>query len=152
VADSGSPYAFTLNLGPRVVKAANDNASGFTSYVANRLRPKLKQALGRNVPFWFTVDVTASGRPHLHGGVALNDNELPAFKQALAAAGGKWAASHGDQYQVDVRPQFDPDGWVNSYCFGKIAKARRYIKGNPLYISNTLRQSAKVRYEADRRR
>ena len=139
---AGEGYAFTLNLGPDEIKAANDNVKGFADHFKRRISRALKRALGHSSDYWFAVGVAAAVRPHLHGSIEANDNDVNAIKAALEHAGGVWEATHGKQYQCDMQPLYTPDVWAN-YCLRDGPKARRLIKGKAVSITTPLRRRAK---------
>lgn len=143
LAMSGRAYAFTLDLSPKEIAAANDNAKGFTDYFKRRISRNLKRMAGVATPiFLFGVDVNPAGRLHLHGGIEANDNDLDAIKAALVAAGGVWAHKRGQHYQCDLQPMYTPDVWAD-YCLHGQAKVRRIITGKAISIAMPLRRRAK---------
>lgn len=145
LAQGGRAYAFTVNLGPAQIKAANDNAKGFADHFKRRISRTLKRA-GFDVPYWFAVDVTKTGRLHIHGGLEANDNNLDAVKEALRAAGGAWKGL-GRQFQCHVKPMVTPDVWAN-YCLRNQAKVRRLVRGRSVSITTVLRRRGKALYRA----
>ena len=122
----GQPFAFSLNLGPDVIKAANDNARGFLDHVRRRVALNLKRELGRTVALWIVVETDDDGRPHLHGGLALADNDRPVLvEEALAKAGGNW--TRRGSRPADCRVQWEPDGWA-VYPLKRLARTRRHLR------------------------
>lgn len=150
----GDAKAWTLNLSPEIEKmAANENG---TKKLAGRITYHLEKEFGKArtklimCDLAFVVGVTDSKRLHLHGIAAVNSNEEPGFKRALARAGGDWHAPAGDPgKQVDVRSLWNPDGW-SRYLHEHLPQAERIIAGNPLYAPNTLRNRAKELYTKQR--
>lgn len=126
LAEMGQPFAFSVNFDPRLIRAANENARGFLDFVRRRVTLALKRGLGRTVATWFALETDDDGRPHIHGGLALNDNEDPALvEEALAKAGGNWTRM-GSRC-ADVRRQWEPDGWA-VYPLKRIARTRRHLR------------------------
>lgn len=126
VAEMGIPFAWSLNLGPAQIQAANDNARGFLDHLRRKVARYLKNELRRSASFWFVLETDATGRPHLHGGLVLNDNDDPAaVERALAKAGG--AASSQGSKPADIRPQHDPDGWA-AYSTKRIGRTKRHLR------------------------
>lgn len=127
VAVLGSPFAWSLNIHPDLIQAANDNARGFLDFMRRRVARHLDREMGRKVPFWFEVETDHNGRPHLHGGIPLaNDNEdVPAIERALVKAGGNW--SRRGSAPADVRRQYEPDGWA-VYGLKRIGRTRRHLR------------------------
>lgn len=126
VTEMGIPFAWSLNLGPAQIQAANDNARGFLDHLRRKVARYLKNELRRSASFWFVLETDANGRPHLHGGLVLNDNDDPAaVERALAKAGG--AASSQGSKPADIRPQHDPDGWA-AYSTKRIGRTKRHLR------------------------
>jgi hypothetical protein len=126
----GAPFAFTLNLSPDVIEAANDNKRGFLDLVRRRVARELKKELGREVPAWLMIETTEDGRPHLHGGLALSPEltaaEIEAATRAMNRAGGLWRGK-GKEYQTDIRETYDPDGWAR-YSLKRIGRTKRHLR------------------------
>lgn len=147
VSETGG-HTFSLNLGPDVIAAAEADAKGFADYVRRRLDRCLKRKFGRNVDLWFVVEITDKGRPHLHGGLTINANEIDAATKALAKAGGKWANEHRAERQVDIGVRTD-DEWP-LYACGTLSSTGKKISGSLLAKSRELTRRARQLYEADR--
>jgi hypothetical protein len=148
--DHGTPRTFTLNPGHDAIaraRASNDN--GFASWFQKRIKRELDLALGRSIPFVFGVDVTRSGRPHLHGMLACNDDELPAVERALRRAGGTWKAGHVEK-QVKTDIVWNTDGWSN-YSGRNLAAARKVVGSSVIAGTGALRSEAKALHERLRR-
>lgn len=126
LAELGVPFAFSLNLDPALIVAANDNARGALDYLRRRVALALKRAFGKTPPMWLCVETDDDGRPHLHGGLALNDNHDPAHVEViLAKAGGAWTRK--GSAPADVRVQWEPDGWA-VYPLKRMARTRRHLR------------------------
>jgi hypothetical protein len=148
IALTGRAYAFTLNLSPKQIAAANDNLKGFTDHFKRRISRSLTRADTANAVYWFAVDVTPAGRPHLHGAIEDNDNlGRDSIERALCAAGGKWASIHHARRQCDLQPLCTPDVWAN-YCLRNQGKVKRLIVGKAVSITGPLRRRAKCYYDA----
>lgn len=67
---------------------------------------RLKEFLGRNVPFTAVMEWRTNGAPelHCHGAIPLAPDELQLTSEALRAAGGLWRDKQGRARQVDIRP------------------------------------------------
>lgn len=142
-------HSFSLNLGPDVIAAAEADAKGFADYVRRRIDRELKRKFGRSIGVWFVVEITDKGRPHLHGGLTINANEIDAATKALAKAGGKWANEHRAERQVDIRVRTD-DEWP-LYACGNLSRTGKKISGSLLAKSRDLTRLARQLYEADRK-
>ncbi len=148
--NNGEAYAFTLNLGPAIEKAANDNKAGPMAYLERRIRERLKAALpDRKLLYWLSLELTKSGRLHVHGGISVpGPSDLPLVREALISAGGKWDAP-GRQYQLDTRLQDHPPGWFR-YSAKDWPRARKALRGQVLFLPNGLRALAKKAYMTHR--
>jgi hypothetical protein len=147
---SAGAVAFTLNLAPDVIIAANENKLGFTNYMSRKLSRALKRCSNGSPLYWFGVHVTGKGRPHLHGAIIANNNDRSTVKAALKEVGGDWKAE-AKQYQLRLRRMPDPDGWVR-YVFRELPHARRRLPGKMIAITNPLRSAAARLYDAFRAR
>lgn len=127
VAVLGSPFAWSLNIHPDLIQAGNDNVRGLLDFMRRRVARHLNREMGRHMPFWFEIETDDDGRPHLHGGIPMaNDNEdAPAIERALVKAGGNW--SRRGSAPADVRRQYEPDGWA-VYGLKRIGRTRRHLR------------------------
>ncbi len=73
----------------------------------------------------FVLETTASGRLHVHGVVAAISDAPHALRDALTQAGGLWDGA-GAEYQLDLQPVWDDDGWSH-YCVKDAARTRRAL-------------------------
>ncbi|WP_410824348.1 hypothetical protein [Methylobacterium oryzisoli] len=159
LSEFGTPFAFTVNLGPDVIKAANENRRGFVDLIRRRVERHLEKELGPSCAWWFRIETTKDGRPHMHGAVAANGNELPAVRRALSKTGGTWCGA-GKCYQTDVRVQDRPEGWAR-YTVKAAGQTRRHLReaaglpathNVPLSASSSnLKPVAKRLHEEERR-
>ncbi|MYZ46454.1 hypothetical protein [Propylenella binzhouense] len=143
----GAPYALSLNLDADVTRKALASGS-FSAAIFKRLKRTLEAALERPVHLWIIPEATCSGRLHIHGGIAANDNELPRIEDALKRVGGTWTKA-GREHQADIREQHDPDGWVR-YTEKTLGRTRKMLGSRLLSADNALREEAKRLYEQRR--
>jgi hypothetical protein len=139
---AGKGYAWTLDLSPDEIKAANDNAKGFTDYFKRRISRALYRVLGYVPDYLLTVGVAARDRLHLHGAIEANGNQLEAIRGALEHAGGVWDHTHHKRRQCDLQSLYTPDVW-SRYCLRHGPKARRLIEGPAVSITTRLRRRAR---------
>lgn len=146
-------YPFTLNLGPEVMKAANDDKKGFTDHMKRRVSRALKRVLGEDRPYWFALDVAENDRLHLHGAIQATENDLQKITDAMIHAGGKWASTHHRDKQFQFHgalnlqdPDRHPDGWV-AYALRNCGKVRRLAGDRIITISGGLRRLAREYHE-----
>ena len=126
LADFGTPWAWSLNIHPDLIRAGNDNARGILDFLRRRVVLNLKRSLGRAVPMWLAIETDDEGRPHLHGGLALNDNDnRDDVRACLERAGGAW--SRQGSAPVDIRLQWRPIGWA-AYPLKRVARTRRDLR------------------------
>ncbi len=139
---SGAGVAFTLDLSPDEIAAAQRHPKGFTDYFKRRISRSLKRALGYVPHYGFGVDVARDDRLHVHGGIAANDNQLEVIGAALCHAVGKWAnARHGER-QCELERLYTPDIWA-AYCLRNRGRVKRLIGGPTISITTPLRRSAR---------
>jgi hypothetical protein len=154
---SGPTWDMTVNLGvdfERYVRAQPN----VLDYVRRRVALHLNAALGRQVDFMFALEET-KGRLHLHGMLAITDNEKSAARQALRKAGGKWAGLAGARYQVKLRAEPDLRGagyagkdlikaWMTRGSVIRLLDDRRSwtnsFTGGAFTMTNPLRAKAKL--------
>jgi hypothetical protein len=138
-------YAFTLNCSPDEIAAAQRHPKGFTDYFKRGIDRALRRALGDVPLYGFGVDVAKDDRPHIHGAIAANDNQLEAIDKALCHVGGKWASTRHSDKQCELKALYTPDVWAN-YCLRHQARVRRVITGRTISITTPLRRRAKARW------
>jgi len=139
---SGAGVAFTLNCSPDEIAAAQRHPKCFIDYFKRRISSALKRALGYAPLYGFGVDIASGDRPHFHGAIAANDNQLAVIKGALCHAGGKWASPWHKEKQCEFARLHPADGWAN-YCVRHQARVRRIITGRTISITTPLRRRAK---------
>jgi hypothetical protein len=120
------------------------------------MRFHLKQALGRHPEFFAVVGFECRGgdRPHIHGSLAIADQELPLALEAFRKAANnfdRWSVElllekghHRDHYADEGR------GWAK-YCRENLEQAQGQVDGNLLTCTNGLRLKARKFYEQQRR-
>jgi hypothetical protein len=143
-----------LNLGPEVIEAARRHRQGFAVYMRRRLTSHLKVAaarLGLPVPeFFFTVEDSDLGHPHLHGAILLPTDKVAygAFRAALRAAGGDWRGG-GSARQLDTRELDTPVRWIAYISKWRLGSALK-IQGNAFAATNGVRSMARDWYQTAR--
>jgi hypothetical protein len=141
--------AITINFGRSVAAVADERPAEFIGWVRDRFSRELKAALGDRREFAFTIEF-ADGRPHCHGVLCANDNELPALIGAFQRAAGNWDAQRHHERQIDIRPVWDAHGWA-TYCMKGAALARRKLGvKSALCAPNSLRHDAPAFWERAR--
>ncbi len=142
----GKPFAFTINLDGKTILAAQlDRDRGFTPHVHDKLRRALKRQLGTVPEFWIKLEVSPNGKPHVHGGIAANDNMLASIFDALRSL-GRQVDMPGRQKPVHCKSQFAPDGWSH-YCAKDIMRARGFARGAIVCSSRLLSKEARRLHE-----
>ncbi|MHC2021478.1 hypothetical protein [Methylobacterium sp. CM6247] len=149
--DHGTARAFTLNLSPDVVsRGLASSHSGFAPWMQKRLHREIVAAVGHPLPFVFGVDVTRTGRPHLHGMIAANDDHLEAIGRACRKAGGEWKAGHAEK-QAHLGLVWDSDGW-SRYGERNLAAARKVVGQSVIAGTGSLKAAARELHERLRTR
>ena len=148
----GPCYMFDLNLSYTVLQAATTSLRGFVDYVRRRISLHLMKATNEQPDFWFAIEKTRKGQPHLHGAIRANPDQLESVKAALRLAAGKWEKGRG--YQLRMVAVFLGDG-VADYAM----KARN--PGHPKHatvvpvgrfaVTQNLCAAARRTYEDERR-
>ena len=142
--------SWTLNLTPERINEALRHPSGFTECMGGYLKRAFERELGYSLPYWISADVSATGRLHLHGAIAADEQELEAFERALRHAGGHGPKPVKDDHMVDLNPQRCDEGWA-IYSIRNASKVRRLIKGRTTFITGPLRSEGKWTYDEVRR-
>lgn len=142
--------SFTLNLSPEIAAAAKADPSSFTVHVRRRLARSLKKTFGHPVPFWFAIDISRHGRPHLHGGIAVSHNQLGRLTEALRRAGGTWAAKRGKEHQVALGTRLD-DEWPR-YATKAIRPQAQAQFGKMLTVTDDILKPARIAFHEARAR
>jgi hypothetical protein len=144
------PVSWTLNLTPERIDEAQRDPRGFTESLKRDLDRAFPRELGFVPLYWFSVDVAANERLHLHGALAADHQELEAIERALRHVGGHGPKPDKDDKMVDLNPERCDEGWA-IYSIRNAAKVRRLIKGRTLSITGPLRSEGKWFYDEVRR-
>ena len=141
-------YAFTLNLGTALHAKALVAPKGFTDFMRRRIARRLNGHVGRDVEFWFSLDITDEGRLHFHGGIIASPEERGLVKGALELAGGTWEGRGRNEHQVVLKEPYS-DYWA-VYSTKRFRRAgRRASRGREkpveaIAATNGLRATAAV--------
>jgi hypothetical protein len=125
LAIQGRRFAFTVDLSPDMIKAANDNPRGPLDFYWRKLsREWAKRLPDHELAGWLVLETTQDGRQHLHGGIAVDHNGtmIPAAREALTATGGDWVGR--DAY---LKPQQHPIAWAR-YPLKRQARTRQHVR------------------------
>lgn len=144
----GECRAFTLNLSPTISATALADPHGFLNHVRRRVARSLDKELGRKVNFFFVVETTPKGRPHLHGVIGINDNECSYAARALRQAAGKWEGTCR-QRQLDVKLIWNSDGWAE-YANADLLRTARHIPGKLITATQIVIRKADELHDAAR--
>lgn len=143
--------AFSLNLTPERIDEAQRHPKGFIDSLKRDLDRTFNRMIGEVPSCWFGAGATQDGRLHLHGAIHTKKSSAPTVKAALIAIGGKWPAARGDEYQLDLQPMTDADGWVRYVLKQGPAARRLIVTGKSLTIPKELRREGRRLYDAMRR-
>lgn len=149
VSTRGAGLSWSLNLGGKVLRAANDNAARFMRDFQDRLTKAIKAEFGESRDFVFLIETTA-GRPHLHGAVDALEDERHRWEAILVRCGGRWDATRHAERQAHTDVLWGPDGWIR-YCEKSMAltKAQLGLK-SVLSVTRGCRARAEQLWEASR--
>ena len=150
VATTGGGLSWTLNLGGKVLKAANDNPKGLKARLHDRLKKALAASpLGaRN--FLFAVEATPAGRWHLHGIIDAATDERWVVEGVLRRVGGTWNSKHHREAQAHTDVLWGPDGWCR-YMRKDAPRTRRFLGvKSVLSVTRGCRARAEALWEATR--
>ena len=142
--------SFTLLLNPDFQRRAMANPDW--------LRRRLVQGVGSDVPMVMSFGYGGGEVLHVHGVVVLCPSKgSPADEQAritreMEVAGGPWAASHGSEHQVELKPHCNPDYWGGTYLNRNRLEAEGVIaRGRSWSMTNPARREAQRQYDQVRR-
>lgn len=152
--------AFVVNFTPDVLDRANKASIGAPQFMRRRITKALKDALGRDVDLWCALDTTKDGRLHLHGGVAINDNEIAVAELALRKASGLgalrrvaprqvwfggvfWELKAGERFPA--REDRLQDDWAG-YSVKNVAELEKQTGHSCVYTSQSIKNEAETNY------
>jgi hypothetical protein len=140
--------AFSLNLTPERIAEAQRHPKGFIDSLKRDLDRTFNRMIGEVPSYWFGAGATADGRLHIHGAIHISKASAPINDAALRDIGGEWPKHVRPEYQLDLRPMTDADGWVR-YVLKQGPSARRLITtGKSLTIPKELRREGRRLYAA----
>jgi hypothetical protein len=149
--DMGGPtIGFTLNLSDELLLRLQSKRHRVIDAFRKRIGYHLQAVLGRKVDFWFAME-SPHGRMrwHLHGALAIADDEKPEAKRALLAASGIAVGIPARHYALRFSSFYDSSGWA-VYACKRLAPSEELLGYSPLYASRPLSASARGIYEVHR--
>lgn len=144
--------SLTLHLGDEVIEAAMADPLGFVRHMQMRMARELKRAFrsveGAVLPeYFFTVEDTDLGRPHMHGGIQLPNEDrayLRLVREALKKAGGN--SHHRETGRQLHMPELEtPARWVNYLSKWVLGSAVRHDGGH-FAATNGIRRQGRAWY------
>lgn len=144
--------SLTLHLGDEVIDAAKADPLGFVRHIQMRIARELKRAFrsvkGAVLPeYFFTVEDTDLGRPHVHGGIQLPNEDrayLRIVREALKKAGGN--SHHRETGRQLHMPELEtPARWVNYLSKWVLGSAVRHDGGH-FAATNGIRRQGRAWY------
>lgn len=148
----GPVEAFTLDLS-REVEIQAKNAPSTVGWLSRRIARRLKQALTRKVDCWFTLEVTAHHRLHLHGELQITPKEAKAARKALRLAAGEWELVRQHQAHTRKGPSvvwanYSAKRWnfLRPWKHGWMARISRPINGEWYFATKSIRPLANRMY------
>lgn len=144
--------SLTLHLGDEVIMVARADPVGFVRHMQIRMAKELKRAFrsvdGAVLPeYFFTVEDTDLGRPHIHGAIQLPNEDrayLDVVREALKKAGGK--SHHKETGRQLHMPELEtPARWVNYLSKWVLGSAVRH-DGGKFAATNGIRRQGRAWY------
>lgn len=144
---------FSLRLGREVAKKALASKRGPAAFLQNRIRQAMKREFGDDAPdFWFTIeDGYSPEKLHLHGAIVLPSSPevVDRASGALRRAGGKWATTQGQQYQLALKVMDKPFGWAGYVC-KELNITARDVEQRLVAVTSGLARAARERWPETR--
>lgn len=140
--------AFSLNLSPERIDEAQRHPKGFIDSLKRDLDRTFNRMIGEVPSYWFGAGATRDRRLHLHGAIHTKKSDAGIVRAALIAISGNWPAVRGADYQLDLQPMTDADGWVRYVLKQGPAARRLIVTGKSLTIPKELRREGRRLYDA----
>jgi hypothetical protein len=147
----------TVNIGESVIEAAGRDARGFATHMRERMKRELRAVsneIGFERPeFFFVVEASELGRPHLHGGITLpqDPQQHRAIRDALyRASHGRAGGAKRTGREIDLRTYETPAIWANYAAKWARGSAER-VQGRVFAASTGVRVLGKAWYDLMRR-
>ena len=140
-------YALNVNLAPETVDQAVAASSTFMKTTQERVARHFKTRVDRPVDFWFRLEVSPGGRPHLHGAFSAQPIEAPLIKEALEAA-SRARGMQTAKRAVVIKQITDAAGWAR-YSTKTGQRARALFECKTITATSELRRRAQQHYERD---
>lgn len=146
---------FTLDFGESVVLQAMKNTLGIKDYLHRHLSRHLNRGFGDKIDFWFVVEISKGGKLHLHGSVALDENDEDQLIEILKKASKSTDKIFLERHAVDINSysRFMQGGFGWSlYCLKDFDRSRKWVSETKLITATTrLTRKAKWLYKKERK-
>jgi hypothetical protein len=143
----GDGYAFTVNVSAEVEALAKAKNATFLKVMQERVAQHLKAKVGRGFWYWFTIEISPTKRPHLHGCFAAEASQLAgiasAFKSATRVRG---AADPPRTYHLT--PITDAAGWAD-YATKDRHRSQAKFAANGLVVDRLISANQDLRQRAE---
>ena len=103
--------AFTLNLSPDIVAKATTAKRKARDVIRDRITLELNKLSSKDHALVMVLELSKSGRLHVHGSILAPDIPPKSIKEALRRAGGVWPGHAGGKFQADVQPLHTGATW-----------------------------------------
>jgi hypothetical protein len=138
------PTSWSFDLNPDAEAEALKRPKQAVRWLSRSFSRALQRHLGYIPLYWLKAEVSASGRLHLHGAIALEAKDHRLLEEIMKEAWGAWKG-RGKSRQVHLNSQRCDDGWVD-YVLKARAKTRAVIGDHDFYISDELRRRGEFVY------
>lgn len=155
ISSAGAVHSFSLNLNDETEHRfkREPDAAG---WMADRIAKSFKATFGRQVQFWFAVEVSDGGRVHLHGELSVSASDAKRARAALRKAGGEWSSNRRWQANTRAAPTRVPAFYAAKNAiyrrpWKRFPTAKRPpFSGGWIFATNLIRRRACDLYEARR--
>ena len=144
----GPSFKFDVRLSEELMAEGRRDSQGFTDLVRRRVALHLKRKLGRPVDFWFVIETKPKAKhPHLHGAVAISEQERVHLRRALLVASN----TKGEFRKFAVRTKQVTYGFgVAGYAMKSLSRTTLEFPGQNVTATHRVKRAAQKIFERDR--
>lgn len=147
LAEGGATCTFTVNLSQDVLAVGSARTESFMKFVQERLARHLKHELKQPISYWFAIETSTAGRPHLHGAFRIDQHDLDVVREALQGV-SRAGAGVPVPRAVVLAPVSDGPGWAG-YAMKNLALTKKQLGAKVLSASAGIRHRAEQLYNLD---
>lgn len=162
LAHLGPVHSFSCNMNGKI-EALCRSKNAPVSWLHDRVRTELQEALGRSVELFFVLEETddRNRRLHIHGEFQIVPEEARAARRALRRACGEWAKVRQHQAYTEANPDECWAPYATKHAWKAIPRARAWLDtmnapirlrfdGGVLAKTHGITRLARELYEDDR--